>query len=94
MIAEQHPTLRALLAAYLNRTVGEEGEDERIEEFVRTNDAAVVADALADLDAVLARADLPTDEVERLANHRLTDAAATRSWLEGIRAAIEAHRGT
>ncbi|KRA38784.1 MULTISPECIES: contact-dependent growth inhibition system immunity protein [unclassified Nocardioides] len=93
MIADEHPVLRTLLAAYLDQSVGEMSQAERIAEFVDTNDSSVVRQALADLDAVLSRPDPPTEEVQRLANHRLPDDTSTTAWLDSIRQAISTHSG-
>jgi hypothetical protein len=92
VIAEEHPSLFALLSA-LDPDDDAEHEADQIADFVRTSDVGLVRAVIADIDAALSRDDLPTDEVQRLVHHRLVDDLAARTWLDGIRIAIEAHLG-
>lgn len=92
VISEQFPNLRTLLAAYLDRTVGEAGEQERLTEFVTENDADVVAAAVDELRALLSGPSVPTAEVVRLANRQLEDEQAARTWLSDVLQSMEALR--
>ncbi len=91
MTGDIPPTVVTLLSAYLDRTVGEQSEEQRLEEFVTENQDAVVAETRSGLQDLLVRTNLPFTELERLANHRLEDETAARAWLASLADGLDRH---
>lgn len=84
MLPETHPALATLLCAYLDRSTGQETEDERLVAFLTGNDEDYVADADDQLRDLLGREELPVKEIRMLANRELADQAEARQWLQSV----------